>query len=54
MKVWGIITEDELDRIYEERIAASEAQETDFLPQRKAEVEELKVALADQDQWTDV
>ena len=43
----GIITEDELDRIYAERTGAAEAQKENFVPQRKAEVEELKAELAD-------
>ena len=49
----GVTSEEELDRIYEENMAKTMAQPETFVPERKAEVDELKKELTAQDSFSE-
>lgn len=49
----GVTSEEELDRLYEENMAKTRAQSENFVPTRKAEIDELKKELAGQDSFSE-
>ena len=46
-------TDEELEARYQKAMAATDLEVSQFLPERRTEVEELKAELSDSDQWTD-